>query len=310
MTRLLLAALAACAILGLGYAVAPAHADDPTVPLVAVDPDIAGGGSAEGEPEPAACDTPDFNGAATPELNAAAWAVYDASSETFLAGDQANDQWYPASLTKIATALVALDLLDDMDEIVTAEVDWTDEPRSARLGIGPGSRITIGDLFIGMLTVSGNDAAEQLAIEAAGSEADFVDLMNERAEELGLENTHFENAHGIDYEGHLSTAHDLALLAAEAMENEFFREIVGAPYNTVDVDGERWDVGNTNGLLSYYDGATGIKTGTTAGSGMSLAASAMRDGHEVIAIVLGSRDRVGESAQLLDWAFTNHGWNC
>lgn len=227
-----------------------------------------------------------------------------------LLGKDEHERNYPASITKIATALVAMDHVEDMSQTVEVDVDWSGDWRSSRLGIVPGMQTTIWDLFVGMLTVSGNDAADEIAQEVAGSEEAFADLMNQKADSLGLEESHFENAHGLDEEGHYSTAYDLAVLAAEAMRFDVFRDVVGSTYTQVEVNGELWNLANTNPMLPWYDGATGIKTGTTPGSGMSLAASAERNGHELIAVVLGSPDRGGEAAELLDWAFANYTWNC
>ena len=313
MLRLLpVAVLTAAFIACLSHVGSTALADAPTI---AIDPVVATSTGYEEQPQPSlqqqsSCETPTYTGAPIPGLWANAWVVYDPSSGSVLLGKDEHDRNYPASITKIATALVALDRVEDMNQRVTVDVDWSNDWRSSRLGIAPGMRITMWDLFVGMLTVSGNDAADEIAEEIAGSEEAFADLMNQKATGLGMTETHFENSHGLDEEGHYSSAYDLAILAAEAMQHEEFREVVGETYNQVEVDGEQWDLANTNPFLPWYEGATGIKTGTTPGSGMSLAASAERNGHELIAIVLGSPDRGGEAAQLLDWAFVNYTWNC
>jgi serine-type D-Ala-D-Ala carboxypeptidase (penicillin-binding protein 5/6) len=281
-------------------------------PGIAIDPIIASRVK-EHTPAPvaaAACEGPGYSGAPIPGLYANAWVVYDPSSERVLLGKDEHERNFPASITKIATALVAMDRVDDMGEEVIVDVDWSQRWSSSRLGILPGMRTTLGDLFVGMLTVSGNDAADEIAEEVAGGEEAFADLMNAKAASLGLKETHFENSHGLDEAGHYSTAYDLAVLAAEAMKYDQFRQAVGSTHTQVQVDGEYWSLANTNPLLPWYEGATGIKTGTTAGSGSSLAASATRNGHELIAVVLGSPDRGGEAASLLDWAFANYTWNC
>ena len=282
-------------------------------PAVGIDPVVATSGGDDVNHDSAqasSCEKPAYSGAPIPGLWAEAWVVYDPASGSVLFGKNEHERDYPASITKIATALVAIDYAADMEDEVTVDVDWSGDWRSSRLGIEPGMRTTIEDLFVGMLTVSGNDAADEIAEEIAGSEEAFADLMNQKAASLGMHETHFKNAHGLDEEGHYSSAYDLALLSAEAMKYQQFRDVVGQTRNQVEVDGEYWDVANTNPLLPWYEGATGIKTGTTPGSGMSLAASAERSDRELIAIVLGSPDRGGEAATLLDWAFANYSWNC
>jgi D-alanyl-D-alanine carboxypeptidase (penicillin-binding protein 5/6) len=299
-----LAALATASLFATSLALAGA-------PTVAIDPIVA---SSALEEQPVTtetpCSAPGYSEAPIPGLWANSWVVYDPSSQQVLLGKDEHERNYPASITKIATALVAMDHVQDMSQEVVVDVDWSSDWRSSRLGIAPGMRTTMRDLFVGMLTVSGNDAADEIAQEVAGSEEAFADLMNQKAASLGLDETHFENSHGLDEEGHYSTAYDLAILAAEAMRFDAFRQVVGSTSNAVEVDGEYWNLANTNPMLPWYEGATGIKTGTTPGSGMSLAASAQRDGRELIAVVLGSPDRGAEAAQLLDWAFANYTWDC
>lgn len=311
----LLVLLTTAALVGAAaFARLPAVNADDEAPSISLSPVIAHGGPdlGEGEELPtaqASCSAPGFSGATAPDIRARSWVVYDPTSQTFLAGEHENRRRFPASLTKIATALVAIEH-GPLDRQVVVDVDWSNRPTSARLGLQPGTETTLNDLLVGMLTVSGNDAAEELAAEIAGDQRYFVDLMNERAAEIGMDDTHFANPHGLDEETHLSTAHDLALLAAEAMRHDRFRTVVGSSHSSIEVGAETWDLANTNGLLNSFEGATGIKTGTTRGAGMSLAASAERNGHEVIAVLLNSPDRFGESAALLDWAFAEHAWNC
>ena len=169
---------------------------------------------------------------------------------------------------------------------------------------------TLGDLFTGMLTVSGNDAAREVAAEVAGSEEHFAEWMNLLVKRLGLRDSHFVNPHGRDADNHYSTAHDMALLAAEAMRYQAFREVVGSARAEISIDGSPWRLRTTNAFLGSYGGATGIKTGFTAKGGPSLAASAARDGHELIVVVLNDGARFQDAGRLLSWAFNEHSWTC
>lgn len=255
------------------------------------------------------CSPPLDLGRPLPVTGASSWAIYDTSSETFLAEHNPHARRFPASLTKMATAVIALEEAD-LDRGAVVDIDYRNHRRSSDLGLRPGMQTTLKDLFIGMLTVSGNDAATELAAEVSGSEEQFVTEMNELARRLGLQNTGFANSHGRDREGHYSTAHDMALVAAKAMRYEFFRQVVRAPSATITIDGSPWNLRNTNRFLAGYDGATGVKTGFTVLGGPSLAAAAQRDGRELVVVLLNDRARFEDAAKLLDWAFTNHLWDC
>src|SRR5690606_33671323 len=167
----------------------------------------------------------------------------------------------------------------------------------------PGQEMLLADLIHGLLLRSGNDAAIAIAEHIAGTEDDFVHLMNRRARELGAVNTHFRNPHGLDEPDHFSTAFDLAHLARLAMILPTFKEAVGLrEYRPASPVGP-WR--NTNRLLWGLDGAEGVKTGTTGRAGNCLVAAASRDGMSLISVVLHSRDRWEDSRRALEWAFAS-----
>jgi D-alanyl-D-alanine carboxypeptidase len=252
----------------------------------------------------ATCDAPSPAASFPPAIHAASYVLYDPASQTFLAAHNPFQRRPPSSLTKMATAIVALEQ-DDLGRAVTVDFDYRTHRRSSDIGLLPGMRTSLGGLFVGMLTASGNDAAREVASEVRGDEDEFVRQMNLLAARLGFRDTRFVNPHGRDAPGQYSTANDLALLAAEAMRHQPFRDV-----NTIAIDGATWRLRNTNSLLNWYAGASGVKTGFTVQGGPSLAASAVRDGRELIAVVMNDRARFADAATLLDWGFANHEWHC
>ena len=166
------------------------------------------------------------------------------------------------------------------------------------------------DMLYGLMLASGNDAAVAIAEHIDGSVAAFCERMTARARELGCEHTVFLTPHGLPQDGHYTTAHDLALIAREAMKNETFRQIVSTTRATIPWEGREYDriLNNKNKLLTTYPGATGIKTGYTRAAGRCLVSSAQRDGMELICVVLNCADWFDESARLLDAAFAEYGW--
>ncbi|MPZ23117.1 MAG: hypothetical protein GEU28_06145, partial [Dehalococcoidia bacterium] len=261
------------------------------------------------QPQVIVCEAPVTNGAAPPSIHARAWAVYDPASRSFLAGHNEHLHARPASLTKIVTALVALES-GDFGRRVVVDIDSRQHTRSSDVGIIPGQTTTLEDLFVGMLTVSGNDAAREIALEVSGDEAVFAAEMNEMVRSLGLHDTHLVNSHGRDADLHYSTAHDMAILAAAALSHDRFRQVVGAPATTIEIDGAPMNLSTTNRFLRQYPGATGVKTGFTSGAGPSLAASAVNDGRELVVVILNDSGRFEDAGRLLDWAFASHTWNC
>ena len=249
--------------------------------------------------------------------------VIDAELGTVLFDKFKDEKLEPASTTKVMTALLTLEKLDlDKKVIIDEETSFTP---GSRIYLLEGEEVTVDQLLHALLIESANDAALALAKEISGSVEEFAKLMNQRAKELGAENTNFVNPHGLHQEGHLSTAYDLALIAREAMKNPVFREYVLTYQYTIPATNKQPTryLYNTNRLIydgltkvdaagvlrpAKYEGATGIKTGYTPEAGGCLVASASRDGSEFISVVLKSTDlgRFGDSIALLDFAFANY----
>lgn len=245
-----------------------------------------------------------------PIIEASSYLVMDSETSTVLVGKNINERRAMASVTKLMTALVALDKLD-LDQIVTVSPEDTNiEPNN--IWLIPGEQISAKELLYGLLIESGNDAALALARAGGnGSVDDFVAAMNEKAIVLGLNNSHFANPHGLDQENHFMSAKDLALIAKYAMKNPVIREIVGIKDTSIQsVDGSiTHSLKNTNQLLGSYLNVQGIKTGLTDNAGLVLVSMAVgKDGNEIICVVMDSPDRFQESKILIDWAFGNFVW--
>jgi D-alanyl-D-alanine carboxypeptidase (penicillin-binding protein 5/6) len=208
-----------------------------------------------------------------------------------------------ASLTKIMTALLVLEKAG-IEDVVTVPRNASRET-GTRLGLQPGDKFYVIDLLAAALLGSANDACHALAAHVSGSEASFVDLMNARARELGLANTHFTNACGHDHPKHYSTAHDLAALAETALKNPVFAKmvsLVGAEIHTMD-EKKTFRVENRNELIGRYPGAAGVKTGFTRRAGKCLIASVERDSSRSLLVLLNAPDRGGTATRILDAAF-------
>ncbi len=241
---------------------------------------------------------------AGPPITARAALLYDVDADRVLFERDAHARLAPASLTKLATALVALGRLD-LQQVVTAG----DEIRSVDLGgvtvgLVPGDRATVEQLLYGILLTSGNDAALTLAAGTGGSVDQFVRWMNELAGALGMRDTHFVNPHGLDAAEHYSSAYDMMLLARAALRQPVIAKVAAQP--TASIGG--WNYRNTNELLGQYPGADGVKTGTTDEAGECLIASVTRQGRRVLAIVMGSTDRYADTRALLDFYFAHYVW--
>jgi D-alanyl-D-alanine carboxypeptidase (penicillin-binding protein 5/6) len=212
-------------------------------------------------------------------------AVVDSYSGDFLFAKNENAKQYPASSTKILTALIVIES-GDLDHLVT--VDLTDtkvEPSS--LGLKPGEQYTRRQLLYGLLLKSANDVAMALARDNAGSVPAFAEKMNLRAAQLGATSSHFVNPHGLHDPNHYTTAHDLVLIGRAAMQQPLFREIVSTVYYTWKAPSGQIDqLRNHNRLLRHFAGCNGLKTGYTRIAQQVLVSSALRGGHEVISVVL------------------------
>lgn len=241
-----------------------------------------------------------------PELSADSWIVYDAGAEVVLAADDEDEERAMASTTKIMTAYVAFRYAD-LDDMVRVS-DHAAGVGEAEIGVEPGERIRLETLVRALVVRSGNDAATAVAEHVGGSVEGFAELMNSEAERLGLEHSHFVNPHGLDAEGHYSSAEDLLTVAMAAMEYPEFREMAitrEAPFPDAP-DGTDRVIESTNRLLDEYPGAIGVKTGYTNQAGLVLVAAAEREGRTLFAVVMGSEGEGGHFADaevLLDWGY-------
>ena len=248
------------------------------------------------------------------EIAAPSAVLMDAATGTVLYEKNAHAPLAPASVTKIMTLLLVMEALDSgrisWDDTVTAS-----EAAAAKGGsqvyLEPGEQMTMEEMIKSVAVVSANDCATALAEHVAGSESAFVEMMNNRAAELGMADTHFVNCTGLDDEPnaaeHLTTAYDIALMSRELLKHDRIREFTTIWMDTVR-NGE-FGLSNTNKLVRFYQGTTGLKTGYTSSAGHCLSASAERDGLELIAVVLhcsSSGERFQSAKQLLDYGFAGY----
>jgi len=244
--------------------------------------------------------------ASVPTVTAKSWIVYDDSSGTVLASWNADERRAMASVTKIMTGLLALEH-STMDEMVTVSANAA-ATGEQEIELVAGERLEMGALFKSLMVHSANDAATAVAEHIAGSVPAFVDLMNDKAAELGLANTSFANPHGLDASAHYSTARDLLSLGLAAMEVPEFADTVRSKIVVIppDPDGNFRRGMTTDLMLGSYDGAIGVKTGFTAQAQLTYVGAAERNGRRIFVVVLGSEGRRGHFADatlLLDWAF-------
>lgn len=229
--------------------------------------------------------------------------LYESNAEVRLA---------PASITKIMTLVLVMEAIESgrlsLDDKITAS-DHAASMGGSQIWLEPGEVMTVNDLLKATVIASANDATVALAEAVSGSEEVFVKLMNEKADALGMESTHFVNSYGLDAEEHLTTAYDVALMSKELLKHDLIRE-----YSTIRIDSLRngeSELTNTNKLIRYYEGCFGLKTGTTSKAGSCLAAAAERQGLTLIAVVLGSptsKDRFSGCQKLLDFGFANYSY--
>ncbi|MCD8192258.1 MAG: D-alanyl-D-alanine carboxypeptidase [Oscillospiraceae bacterium] len=231
-------------------------------------------------------------------VSASAAIVLEPETGSVLYEKNADERMLIASTTKIMTALVVLEHCE-LDESV--EVTWTHAAtEGSSMYLDPEKSYTAEDLLYGLLLVSGNDAAAALADHVGGSMEGFAELMNDKAAQLGLENTHFVNAHGLDAEGRYSSARDLALITAAALENDDFREIFSARSYTL----YGLTYVNHNKLLGSCEGCIGGKTGYTLACGRTLVSCAERGGMTLICVTLRDPDDWNDHCALYDWAYS------
>ena len=259
-----------------------------------------------------------------PAVNAAAEAqvaiqapsaiLIDAATGTVLFEKNADERREPASVTKVMTLLLVMEALE------AGQIGWNDEVTASAAAAGKGGsqiyleegeRLGMDEMLKSVVVSSANDCATALAEHVAGSEAAFVGKMNARAAELGMTNTHFVNCTGLDDEAeaaeHLTTARDIATMSRELLRHDAIRR-----YTTIWMDTVRngaFGLSNTNKLVRFYEGTTGLKTGYTSRAGHCLSASAKRNGMELIAVILGadsSSHRFEDAKALLNWGFANY----
>ena len=253
--------------------------------------------------------------AAGPEVAAKSAVLMDVETGTLLCQQNAHEPLAPASVTKVMTMLLIMEAIDSgkigWEDTVTAS-EAAASKGGSQVYLKVGETMTVSDMVKSIAVSSANDCACAMAEHLAGSEAAFVEQMNARAKELGMNDTHFVNCTGLDDDpeaaNHRTSAYDIALMSRELLKNH--PDI--KQYTTIWMDTVRdgaFGLSNTNKMVRFYDGCTGLKTGFTSGAGYCLSASAQRDGLELIAVVMGSetsKDRFAACKSLLDYGFANY----
>lgn len=240
----------------------------------------------------------------TPSLSAVSAALFCVNNGTFVVQKESQKKMSMASTTKILTSLMALEAANAQNAAVTITDKMYAEGSSMYLKAG--YQLTLSDLAAGMMSVSGNDAANAVALTLADSFADFAKLMNSKAKQIGMENSNFITPSGLDDENHYSTAEDMAFLMDYAMGNESFAEIAGKKTVKVDFikpEGTSITYGNHNRLLSLYQYCNGGKTGFTKKSGRCLVSSAEKDGIKLIAVTLSAPDDWNDHIKMYKYGF-------
>ena len=241
-----------------------------------------------------------------PKLNSRAAIIFDRESKTVIYDKNINEKRAMASTTKIRTAIITLEQgnLDDVVEVSKKAANIG----GSRLGLSTGDKIKLRDLLYGLLLRSGNDAAIQIALHIGGSVEGFAELMNNKAKELGLQNTHFVTPHGLDDPNHYTTAYELALLTDYALDIEEFAKIVNTKQTTISINSNQMTITNTNELLGNLEGVNGVKTGFTNNAGRCLVTSTTRNNWQIITIVLGAdtkKFRTKDSIELIEYNYKN-----
>lgn len=238
-----------------------------------------------------------------PENHAQAAALIDVASGRLLYSKNGDERMRIASLTKVMTAIVAIEHGDLKDQVKIGKNAFAKEGSSLFLKLG--EEMSLENLLYGLMLRSGNDAASAIAEHVGGSEEGFVLMMNEKAAMLGLSQTHFMNPHGLDHDDHFSSANDLAKLTAYALKNPTFREIVKTPVKNAPNPNEKWDYkwSNKNKMLRFYEGADGVKTGYTKKAFRCLISSATRNGQQLAAVTLNDGNDWNDHANMLDYGF-------
>ncbi len=217
----------------------------------------------------------------------------------------------PASLTKIMTLLLAIEAIEQgrmsyKDTVVASEN--AESYGGTEIWLEPGEEMSVEDILMSIAVASANDASVALAEHMCGSEEEFVALMNQRAAELGMTNTHFVNSHGLDAPGHMSTARDFGILSCEASRHPELLRFTAVYETHIRPGGETWLV-NRNRMVNFYQGCDGLKTGWTNDAKYSVSVTAQRAGTRFVAVVMGAEspnDRFADTTKMLNWAFANY----
>lgn len=247
------------------------------------------------------------------EIKAKSAILMEVNTGEILYEMNADEQLPPASITKIMSLLLVMEAIDrkelSVEDVITAS-EHACSMGGSQIWLEPGETMTVDDLLKAAVIASANDATVALGEQIAGSEEGFVAMMNARAAQLGMTATSFANATGLDAEGHMSSAHDVAIMSAELIKHDLIKN-----YSTVWMDtlrdGES-ELVNTNKLVRFYEGTTGLKTGTTSGAGYCLSATAERNGLELVAVIMSgdtSQDRFNGAKKLLDYGFANYAYS-
>ncbi|MDF2924345.1 MAG: D-alanyl-D-alanine carboxypeptidase [Paenibacillaceae bacterium] len=238
--------------------------------------------------------------------SAEAAALIDVTSGRVLHSQQGDKRMRIASLTKVMTAIVAIEQGTLSDPVKVSKNAFGKEGSSIYLKLG--EEMSLHHMLYGLMLRSGNDAATAIAEHIGGSEQGFVLLMNEKARELGMEHSRFMNPHGLDHDEHYSTANDMAVLTAYALKNPVFQEIVKTEVKKVPNPSEAWDHvwSNKNKMLNIYEGADGVKTGYTKIAKRCLISSATRNGQQLAVVTLNDPNDWLDHRNLLDWGFANY----
>lgn len=245
--------------------------------------------------------------------NALSAVLMDADTGTVIAEKNKDAKLPPASITKIMTMLLIMEAVDKgtikMDEKVSVS-EYAASMGGSQIFLEPGEQMSVQEMLKGIAMASGNDASVAMAEKIAGSEENFVAMMNERAGQLGMKNTHFSNCNGLPVANHYTTANDIAIMSRELLKHEEITNFTGAYQDYLRKDSPKpfWLV-NTNKLVRFYSGADGLKTGYTSEAKFCLSATAKRDNLRVVAVVLGepnTKTRNAEVSKLFDYAFAQY----
>lgn len=246
------------------------------------------------------------------DVKAKSAVLMDQTTGTILMRMNENEKLYPASVTKIMSMLLVAEAIDSNTIRLTDEVTAStnaSKKGGSQIWLKEGETMTVDELLKATAVYSANDACTALGEYIAGSDEAFVTMMNDRAHELGMKDTHFDNCTGLDDTSttHLTTAYDIALMSRELMKHRFIQQ-----YTKIWMDSLRdgkTELVNTNKLIRFYEGATGLKTGTTSKAGCCISATATRNGTSLIAVVMGadnSKDRFEGAKAMLNWGFANY----